>query len=204
MTMNELDICKHLDQAFEELLQIIPCPILKSGLQEKAYFAGGCIYCLRNDKPVKDYDLFLRDDSLIEELKKLPVWSYTSEYALTCGKYQIVTKYYGEPDYCVGQFDFKHNMHYYIPRTEKIKCAYKEELSDVDPCFDDYEYLNTDELIFNENRARDIEGVWLRVEKFTKRGMKISKETKKKIKKRTTKKAIKTYKKSRCGGRNYY
>ena len=143
----------------------------------------------------------------LEELKKATIWSFVSEYALTYGKYQVVTKYFGEPDYCVGQFDFKHNMHYYIPGTMKILCAYEEELddTDADSDFDDYKYLQTNELVFNENRARDIEGVWLRVEKFTSRGMTVSKETKKKIKKRTTKKAIKKYKKNhRGGGRNYY
>lgn len=202
--MNELEICRHLDSAFEVFLQKIPCLKLRNEFQEKAYFAGGCIYCLRNDKPVKDYDIFLKDESLIEELKKLTIWSFTSDYALTCGRFQVVTKYLGEPDYCVGQFDFKHNMHYYIPRTLKIMCAYEDEFFDRDPGFDDFEYLNTDELIFNENRARDIEGVWLRVEKFTNRGMTISKETKKKIKQRTTKKAIKTYKKNRYGGRSHY
>ena len=204
--MKELEICRHLDLAFEDFLQKIECSELRDALKEKAYFAGGCVYCLRNDKPVKDYDMFLKDQGLIEELKKLTIWSFTSDYALTCGKFQVVTKYYGEPDYCVGQFDFKHNMHYYIPGTLKIKCAYEDEFFDRNPDFDDFEYLNTDELIFNENRARDIEGVWLRVEKFTSRGMTISKETKKKIRKRTTKKAIKEYKKSTHHGNrpNYY
>lgn len=190
--------------AFEEFLEKIECSELRDSLKEKAYFAGGCIYCLRNDKPVKDYDMFLKDESLIEELGKLTIWSFTSEYALTCGKFQVVTKYFGEPDCCVGQFDFKHNMHYYIPGSQKIMCAYVEELFDTDPCFEDFEYLNTDELIFNENRARDIEGVWLRVEKFVNRGMTISKETKKKIKKKTSTKAIKAYKQSRSGGRSHY
>ena len=205
--MNEKEICKHLDLAFEEFLQNIECLELRGALKENLYFAGGCIYCLRNDRPVKDYDMFLKDDSLVEELKKATIWSFVSEYALTYGKYQVVTKYFGEPDYCVGQFDFKHNMHYYIPGTMKILCAYEEELddTDADSDFDDYKYLQTNELVFNENRARDIEGVWLRVEKFTSRGMTVSKETKKKIKKRTTKKAIKKYKKNhRGGGRNYY
>lgn len=215
--MNELEICRHLDLRFDEFLQKIECSELKSALIQKAYFAGGCIYCLFNDKPVKDYDIFLRDDSCIEHLKKLAIWSYVSEYALTCGKFQVVIKYFGEPEDCVGQFDFKHNMHYYVPNSQKIQCAYEDELLDESPfddCmddyrddyshFDDFKYLRTNELFFNENRARDIEGVMLRVKKFTDRGMTISKETKKKIKKRTTPKKVKQYKKSRRGGRSYY
>ena len=209
--MNEIEICLHLDLKFDELLKKIECSELRDALKDKAYFAGGCIYCLRNDKPVKDYDVFLKDESLIENLKKLTIWSFASEYALTCGKFQVVIKYFGEPDLCVGQFDFKHNMHYYIPGTQKVKCAYMEEFFDEpfdDPCdpeFEDFMYLQTNELFFNENRARDIEGVLLRVEKFTERGMTISKETKKKIKRRISTKAVKRYKKSRrSSGRSYY
>lgn len=206
--MNELEICKQLDLKFDEFLQKIECLELKSSLIQKAYFAGGCIYCLFNDKTVKDYDIFLRDDSLIEHLKSLTIWSYVSEYALTCGKFQVVIKYFGEPDDCVGQFDFKHNMHYYVPNTQKLKCAYEDELEEEflfdDRDYDEFKYLKTNELFFNENRARDIEGVMLRVKKFTDRGMTISKETKKKIKKRTTPKKVKQYSKSRRGGRNYY
>lgn len=204
--MNEWEICNHLDLMLDEFLQRIENSDLREALKEEVYFAGGCIYCLRNDKVVKDYDLFLKTDDLIEELMKLSIWSYISDYALTCGKFQIVTKYFGEPETCVGQFDFKHNMHYYIPHSMTIECAYKEEYpEDEEPVFDDFKYLQTDELFFNESRARDIEGVWLRIEKFTARGMKISKKTKKKIKQRTTKKAIRQYKKSRHHGtRNWY
>ena len=208
--MTEIEICQHLDLKFDEFLSKLKCPELKDTLEKELYFAGGCIYCLRNDRPVKDYDLFLKSADLIETLLSLDIWSYVSEYALTCGKFQIVTKYHGHPESCVGQFDFKHNMHYYIPKTMKIGCAYwieeyfEKYLEDEEPVFDDFKYLQTDELIFNENRARDIEGVWLRVEKFTARGMKISKETKKKIKKRISRKSVKQYKKSRSGGRSFY
>ena len=208
--MTEKEICKHLDLKFNEFLQLIECPILAGKLKENLYFAGGCIYCLRNDKIVKDYDMFLKNETLIEELKELNIWSFTSEYALTYGKFQLVIKYFGEPDLCVGQFDFKHNMHYYIPWSNKIMCSYLDELCDgfdVDEeiDFNSYKYLQTNELHFNENRARDIEGVLLRIKKFVDRGMSISKETKKAIKQRTTRKAVKKYKKTRHhGNRNCY
>jgi hypothetical protein len=174
---------------------------LKEKLQEIMYFAGGCIYCLNNDKPPKDYDIFLMDGSLIDELKQLNIWSYISEYALTYGRFQIVIKYYGRPESCVGQFDFKHNMYYYIPFSSRIHSV---NLEDCFSEFDDYEFLNSNELMFNEDRARDIEGVYLRIEKFVNRGMTISAETKKKIKKRTTKKRIKEYKSSKIGGKSHY
>lgn len=202
--MTEKEIIKHLDLKFEEFLQTIPCPVLRESLKEKLYFAGGCIYCLRNNRIVKDYDMFLKDDDLIEDLKNLDIWSFTSEYALSYGRFQLVIKYFGDPDLCVGQFDFKHNMHYYIPGTNKVVCGYLDELCEEDD-FEHFIYLQTNELHFNENRARDCEGVWLRIKKFTDRGMTISKETKGKIKKRITKKSVRRYKKSyHHGNRSHY
>ena len=189
--MREFEICQHLDLKFEEFLLKVEDLEIRRLLKEKAYFAGGCIYCLRNDKPVKDYDLFLIDDEIIERLTKIKMWSYISDYAVSCGKFQVVIKYFGEPDLCVGQFDFKHNMHYYFPGESKIHCAYADEFIEEEPSFERFIYLETNELFFNENRARDIEGVFLRIEKFTNRGMTISKETKKKIKNRTTRKSVK-------------
>lgn len=194
--MKELEIKKHLDEKALEFLNLFDEP-LKSKIEEKMYFAGGCIYCLNNDKRVKDYDIFLIDNSIIAELKELDLWSYISEYALTYGKFQVVTKYYGSPITCVAEFDFKHNMYYYIPFSEHIESINDE---DVLNDFDEYEFLNSNELIFNESRSRDVEGVYLRIEKFIDRGMTISKETKRKIKKKTTKKKIKQYKKSRNHG----
>lgn len=198
--MKEMEICRHLDAAFEAFLELIPSH-LHDALRENVYFAGGCIYCLRNDKEPKDYDMFLMSDELISELSELDIWRCTSEYALTTGKYQIVIKYFGDPCECVREFDFKHNMYYYIPFSSRI-CSvnYEEE----DKPFEDWDYLVTLELHFNESRARDIEGVWLRVDKFVKRGMTISKETKKKIRSRTTRKAVKQYKKRRKYNKNYY
>lgn len=203
--MTEMEICRHLEQKFEEFLQKIECPKLRGELKKRLYFAGGCIYCLRNDKVVKDYDMFLTDGDIIDDLKNLSIWCFTSEYALSVGKFQVVIKYFGEPDVCVGEFDFKHNMHYYVPYSGKIECGYSEEYSeDEEPVFDDFKYLQTNELFFNENRARDIEGVYLRIKKFVDRGMTISKETKRKIKKRVSRKSVRNYKKSYQGAKHYY
>lgn len=199
--MKELEIRKYLDEKALEFLNLFNEP-LKSKIKEKMYFAGGCIYCLNNDKQVKDYDIFLMNDSIIDELKELDLWSYTSKYALTYGRFQLVIKYFGKPEDCVAEFDFKHNMYYYIPFSKRI-ISVNDEDSWID--FDEYKFLNSNELIFNEYRSRDVEGVYLRIEKFINRGMTISKETKKKIKNRTTKKRIRAYKKTRCSGnRSYY
>lgn len=194
--MLEKEICNHLDEIAKDIISKIPVKI-----KDKIYFAGGCIYSLANDRQPKDYDLFMIDNSLVEKLKQLNIWDFISEYALTLGKYQIVTKYYGEPYDCVGQFDFKHNMYYYKPFSGHIVSVNEEE---EEMKFDCYGFIKTNELFFNEKRARDIEGVFLRIKKFVKRGMKISKQTKKTIKKRTTKKSVREYKKSRKSNRNYY
>lgn len=197
--MTEEEICKHLDGKLEEFLLKFD-EVLRNKLKEKLYFAGGCIYSLANSQEPRDYDLFMTDLSLMNELVNLDIWKFVSDYALSVGKFQIVHKYYGEPSYCVGQFDFLHNMHYYIPFSNKIRNAYTEE--DEEKEFEDFEYLRTNELIFNEKRARDIEGVFLRIEKFVSRGFKISKQTIKNIKSRTTRKSVRQYKKQRCSGGN--
>jgi hypothetical protein len=192
--MDKLDIASRLDQKAVEFLKLFDEKTAKM-LDGKFYFAGGCIYSLANDKPVKDYDIFLMNSDLIPHLQALDLWQYITEYALTYGKFQIVIKYYGEPGECVGQFDFRHNMHYYIPFGGEVESANDDDLDDD---YDHFGYIHTNELIFNESRARDIEGVLLRIDKFVKRGMTISKATKKAIKKRTTTKAVNAYKKSRA------
>ena len=110
------------------------------------------------------------------------LWKCKTEYALSYGKYQVVTKYYGDPHTCVGQFDFKHNMYFYRPYTGEIESA----------C-NGFESLYTNELIFNEERARDIEGVYLRIARFAERGFIVRPKMIAKIKKRTTNKKIKEY-----------
>lgn len=171
----------HLDSVFDSFLGLFDGSA-KNTLAAKAYFAGGCIYCLANDKPVKDYDLFLLDRQGCGEIEKLDLWKCKTEYALSRGKYQVVTKYYGTPDKCVGQFDFKHNMYFYKPHGNSVESACGE-----------FDSLFTNELIFNESRARDIEGVYLRIERFVQRGFVATPEMIAKIKRRTTNKKINEY-----------
>lgn len=179
------EIPQELDIVFHNFLNLFDdeCQAI---LKEKAYFAGGCIYSLANDKKVNDYDIFLTDNKDMQKLIDLPFWKCKTEYALSFGKYQIVTKYYGKPEDCVGEFDFKHNMFYYKPFFGEIKTA----------C-DSYKHLFSNKLVFNENRARDLEGVYLRIEKFKNRGFVVSEDIENTILKKTTKKKIKKYKSSR-------
>lgn len=186
-------VSKELDQVFDKLLCLFDSDEIKQSLKKKAYFAGGCIYCLANDKKVNDYDIFLDDNELIEKLKNLPLWKCKTEYALSYGKYQIVTKYFGDPLSCVGQFDFKHNMFFYRPYSGNVGKA----------CYS-FKILHTDTLLFNKKRARDIEGVYLRIQKFRDRGFIVPKELEKSILKRTTATKIKKYKRDKYKNRNFY
>lgn len=185
-------VSKELDEVFNKFLCLFDDEI-KQALKNKAYFAGGCIYCLANDKKVNDYDIFLDDNSLVEKLEKLPFWKCKTEYALSYGKYQIITKYFGDPVACVGQFDFKHNMFFYRPFTGNIGKA----------CHS-FKLLKTNTLLFNKKRARDIEGVFLRIQKFRDRGFIVPEQLERSILKRTTKDKIKKYKRKKYKNRNFY
>ena len=201
--MRETEIIRRLEHQAKVFLDLLPLDLQEDFVKEM-YFAGGCIYCLANDKEPKDYDIFLRSNKLIERLKNLDLWCCKTENALSYGKFQVVIKFYGEPEEVVGQFDFKHNMHWYEPNTCIVQCGYNNEIKE--PFFKYFDYLYTDELIFNENRARDCDNVWLRIDKFIKRGMKITKETKKKILAKTSKKEIRRARKinrSHHNGGNY-
>lgn len=190
--MNTIEIASTLNKVFKKFLGLFDdeCQVI---LKEKAYFAGGCIYSLANEKPVNDYDLFLLDVDGVDKLAKYPLWKCKTEYALSYGKYQIVTKYYGAPEDCVGQFDFKHNMFYYLPGSNTISKA----------C-ENWGYLQSNRLVFNSARARDIEGVYLRIKKFKKRGFIIPKGLEALIKARTTQKRINAYRKKKKFNQAYY
>ena len=188
-------VSQHLDRVFYEFLGLFDYNI-QTILKKKAYFAGGCIYCLVNGKKVKDYDIFLTDDEDTKILRSIPeFWQLITDNALTYDKFQLILKHYGPPKDCVGQFDFKHNMYYYIPYSKSIQSACGE-----------FNSLYSTQLLFNEERARDIERVYVRIKKFTDRGFTITAKERKKIMKKTDKDSIKAYRRSirrykvkRCG-----
>lgn len=129
------------------------------------YIAGGCIYSIWNDKPPKDYDIFCKNKKALAKVKKYfkeNSCNYKSENAITYGKYQFVTKWYGDAVTEVGKFDFKHNMFYYD----------SEGLHNLV----DWNYLDSNKLVFNNLRARDVASVLTRIPKFIARGMDIDTE----------------------------
>jgi len=179
------EVKKHLSKTSEDFLSIFPDDI-KEKLKGNFYIAGGCIYSLYNDKVPNDYDFFVIDDSVVKDLIAFLVPYITkyrhgsiatgeyngisfmkSKYAITIGeKYQIICKYTGNPLDVIIEFDFKHNMYYYMPSIDYL--GHHNKVSTM--------YLTMNEMYFNNFRCRDLCGVILRIPKFTARGMTISKK----------------------------
>ena len=172
-----------LDNIFNKFLEHFTEDVRKI-LERKAYFAGGCLYCLCNGKTVKDYDLFLTDGTDIETLKNAIKWSCVTKNALTLGKVQVIIKDVGDPHDCVGRFDFAHNMFFYYPYSNYIIPTYNNPNPKI----------VTNMLVLNEGRARDMESVYWRMEKFIGRGMIAEDGLVEKILKYTTPIKIRLYK----------
>lgn len=134
-------------------------------ISRHTYFAGGCIYSLYNNKPVNDYDVFCDDLEAVNFICKNiseSIVVFETKNAVTIKEkthdldFQIIKKYYGEPDEVVGQFDFYHNHFAFI--GGKVISFYN------------WRYLETTKLCFNATRARDVANVILRIPKFIKKG----------------------------------
>lgn len=158
-----------LFEAKLEFLELFE-PRHREYISSHIYFAGGCIYSLYNNKPVSDYDIFCDDLDAIEFIYHNAPKSniaFDTKNALTIKDeshdliFQVIKKYYGEPDEVVGQFDFYHNHFAFI--GGKVISFYN------------WRYLNTTKLCFNSNRARDVANVILRIPKFVKKGFTVYK-----------------------------
>ena len=152
--------------ALSDIIKDIELKLPKSVFNFKDfYIAGGCIYSIWNGKKPKDYDIFCKNKEALAKVKqyfKENSCNYTSENAITYGKYQFVAKWYGDAETEVCKFDFKHNMFYYD----------SEGLHNLV----DWDYLNSNKLVFNKSRARDVASILTRIPKFVARGMEIDLE----------------------------
>jgi hypothetical protein len=164
MIIHEIE--KKLDIVFNEVTAFYIPKTLQGQFKEKGFIAGGCIYSLANDEEPKDYDFFITDRNfvaeLVNKLRNAPDICVFSDNAISFdgGRFQIITRYIGQPDDVVGEFDFRHNMFYFA--KGKVTGLVSES------------YLKSKRLVFNKERARDIAGVLLRVPRFVSRGMTIS------------------------------
>jgi hypothetical protein len=185
MDNNKLNKVKEeLEKARSFLTQRLPLELRKE-FEQKAFIGGGAIYSLYNGSEPNDYDFFLTDKDLVNRLREAiikhlndfsnPESLYINEkenmihgsvfghrYLITDnaisvdGKYQIITRWVGEPEEVISEFDFKHNMY----------CYRNKELH----TYSQWDYLEDNKLRYNEKRARDICGTIIRVKKFVERG----------------------------------
>lgn len=88
-------------------------------------------------------------------------YDFLTDYAITFKEFQIIIAFIGTPESVVSEFDFMHNMFFY--QNDKISCL------------SDWQYLDTNRLKFNAERARDVASTVTRIPKFVARGMTISK-----------------------------
>lgn len=151
---------KELERRFEGLEKLFGDAFRR----EDYYFAGGCIYSMWNDKQPNDYDVFCKNKYAIRRLKK---WfrvhkkaRIITDNAISMGKYQFVTKHIGSPEVEVGKFDFLHNCYWH-------EAGHLHALKG-------WEYLDSNSLHFNSDRARDILNIMTRVPKFVDRGMSVT------------------------------
>ena len=186
MNKSDLFIIDRLNSAKNEVKNFFP-EDLQEEFEREAYIAGGCIYSIYNEQEPKDYDFFLRSSEFANRLKdyflslyphpthnlraeidegKLKTFYHkgfrivVTRNAISIGKYQIITRFTGQSEDVVREFDFKHNMFWF--EKGEIKTLSK------------WDYLNTNQLYFNDGRPRDISGTLIRVHKFVERGMKIT------------------------------
>lgn len=173
--MKEQEICDFLRNEIWRFLDELPTDNeLNFRFYKCCYVAGGAIYSLRHDRIPNDYDIFVSDPEIIEEFKDIPdFWGHVSHYALSKGKFQVVTKYHGEPLDNVREFDFKHNMYWYKPYSVDRKRIHSAHPDEQGLTISKFEWLNGDTLEFNELRPREVERCFLRIKKFRKRGMKV-------------------------------
>jgi hypothetical protein len=178
------DIENVLGLICKDFLEIIS-EELRSIIDGNFFMAGGCIYSLYNNKIPNDYDIFLknketsdlvvkyfmkylnkmaRDGTYLGKYKDFNITK--TKYAITIGDFfQIILKYYGEPNDVCSEFDFKHNMFYFDPNTEMV----------FNQTNTSYSFLSSNKLYLNPLRARDYSGIMMRIPKFIERGFKIDK-----------------------------
>lgn len=127
--------------------------------KDNAFIAGGVIRSLVLDERVKDIDIFLRDESLINRLKEVDgvfVSNNAISFYVDTLQYQIITTITGSPFDIINEFDFIMNMNFYEPDRNFLFIANEGII------------LNK-KLEFNP-KCRNKMGTLARLEKFLSRG----------------------------------
>ena len=152
---------RQLDEVYNQVANYFPGK-LQDAFRESCFFGGGCIYSTYHKEEPKDYDIFCEDIETLYRLKdylvknKLADMVTDNAVSFNDGKFQLVTKFHGEMQSVIEQFDFKHNMFGY--KDKNIYTAIG------------YQWLDTKYLRFNDKRTRDVASSITRVPKFVARG----------------------------------
>lgn len=127
---------------------------------EDAYIAGGSIRSMLLNEPVKDFDIFLRSNRLVDKIRAISNAAFISKNAVSVYKdgtqIQIITNSIDDPEKMIGEFDFTMNHNYY--------CPVKDEL-----VVKDLVHIMLKQLVINKN-CRNKLGTLARITKFVNRG----------------------------------
>lgn len=153
---NEIKV--HMEEVKSEIELIIP----EHNILNKMFIAGGAIRSLVTKTKVSDYDIFVRDEETIQEVRDALVYRQTLYQSLnsigiitSTGKHlQFIVCASGTPESVVGEFDFTCNQSHYDFGTKVLT---------VHP--DAYNM----QLRVNPN-ARNAMGTFLRIGKFLQKG----------------------------------
>lgn len=148
---------------------------------QNIFISGGCISCLINGDKVNDYDLYFKDENVMNDIKNLFVKTSLKEqiedvsenYREVLGQdgklitenavtlkngIQLITKHFGHPDKIRKTFDFVHCMPYYNFADDKLYISRVQ-----------YDAIVNKKLITLKENYNPIVGM-SREEKFKKRG----------------------------------
>lgn len=134
---------------------------------EQAYFAGGSIRSMMLDEDVKDYDIFLRSDKLVDKIRNSEGLAFVSNNAVCVYmngmQIQIITNFTSEPIDMINEFDFTMNKNFYYP--------HKDEFVVIDE-----PAIMSKRLVINKT-CRNKLGTLARTTKFVNRGYQIPSKT---------------------------
>lgn len=138
--------------------------------ESKLFVAGGSIRSLILGEDVKDYDIFLTDNTLVEKFRNTSM-GFVSDNAISFyvdrTQVQIITTTTGQPMDIVNQFDFVMNQNYYYPYA-----FFNQDVLYIK----DEETILTKSLKVNMN-CRNKLGTLARINKFAERGYKVPSKT---------------------------
>ncbi|MFA5433075.1 MAG: hypothetical protein WC319_09450 [Candidatus Paceibacterota bacterium] len=144
----------------------------------KSFITGGCIPSMAMGEFVNDYDIYLLDKESVDKVKAyfsgvldevdpdfFPSWKINliTDNAINLNnKIQIITKYYGQPEKLIDNFDWAHIKSYYTGGILHL-------------CPDFYQYIVEKDLVYTGSEY-PLSSL-LRTRKFIKKGWHVSTKT---------------------------